>query len=68
MRRAFKQQHIQQDIQSVTLSCAVFASDLQLEGINVSPKPSMIIGEPDGQPSFVISQGFIEATVDSLIE
>lgn len=43
----------------------VFASDLRLEGINVSPKRSMIIGEPDSQPSFVISQGFIEATAEA---
>jgi hypothetical protein len=43
----------------------VFASDFRLEGINVSQKPSMIIGEPDGQPSFVVSQGFIEATTET---
>ena len=38
----------------------VFNSDIVLEGVNVSAKPSMIIGEPAGQPSFVISQPFIE--------
>ncbi len=39
----------------------VFASDLRLEGVNISDKPSMVLGQPSGQPSFVISQGFIEA-------
>lgn len=43
----------------------VFASDFRLEGINISDKPSMVIGQPRGQPSFVVSQGFIEAAETS---
>ena len=39
----------------------VFCSELRLEGVNISATPSMIIGEPVGQPSFVISQPFIRA-------
>ena len=39
----------------------VFGSDLRLEGVNISERPSMIIGERGGQPSFVVSQRFIEA-------
>lgn len=39
----------------------IFASDLRLEGVNISDRPSMVIGTPVGQPSFVVSQGFIEA-------
>ncbi len=42
------------------LQNAVFDGEVVLEGVNVSAKPSMIIGEPAGQPSFVISQPFIE--------
>ncbi len=38
----------------------VFGSDLRLEGVNVSERPSMIIGEPAGLPSFVVTQRFIE--------
>jgi hypothetical protein len=33
-----------------------FGSDLRLEGVSVSDKPSMVIGEKPGQPSFVVSQ------------
>ena len=39
----------------------VFGSDLRLEGVTISARPSMIIGERSGQPSFVVSQRFIEA-------
>ena len=39
----------------------VFGSDLRLEGVNISERPSMIIGERGGQPSFVVSQRFIES-------
>ena len=39
----------------------VFGSDLRLEGVNISARPSMILGEPSGQPSFVVSQRFIQA-------
>ncbi len=38
-----------------------FEGAIVLEGICVSSKPSMVIGEPSGQPSFVISQPFIKA-------
>jgi hypothetical protein len=39
----------------------VFGSDLRLEGVNISERPSMIIGERPGSPSFVVSQRFIIA-------
>lgn len=39
----------------------VFGSDLRLEGVNISERPSMIIGERPGSPSFVVSQRFIVA-------
>lgn len=39
---------------------SVFGSDLQLEGVTISSKPSMIIGQPSGQPSIVISQRWYE--------
>ena len=39
----------------------IFKSDIVLEGVVVSEKPSMILGEPTGQPCFVISQPFIKA-------
>jgi hypothetical protein len=38
-----------------------FDGDIVLEGVCVSSKPSMIIGETSGQPAFVISQPFIKA-------
>lgn len=43
------------------LQTDVFASDIQFEGVSISSKPSMIIGAPSGQPSFVITQGFVTA-------
>ncbi|HEV7406461.1 MAG TPA: hypothetical protein VGO11_26155 [Chthoniobacteraceae bacterium] len=43
------------------LQIEVFAGDLTLEGVNISDKPSMVINEPAGQPSFVVSQEFVEA-------
>lgn len=39
----------------------VFDSSMKLEGVHVPNKPSMIIGEPAGQPSFVVSQHFEES-------
>jgi hypothetical protein len=39
----------------------VFGSDLRLEGVNISDRPSMVIGERPGSPSFVVSQRFITA-------
>ena len=43
------------------LQNAIFNSAIVLEGVMLSDTPSMIIGEPTGQPSFVISQPFIKA-------
>ncbi|WP_264487800.1 hypothetical protein [Luteolibacter arcticus] len=43
-------------LKRMALHIEVFASDIRLEGITVSDKPSMIIGQPPGQPSLVISQ------------
>lgn len=44
----------------MALHIAVFGSDLQLEGVCISEKPSMIIGQPAGQPSIIISQSWYE--------
>lgn len=41
------------------LQIHVFFSDIRLEGVSVSDKPSMIIGQPAGEPSFVISQEWL---------
>ena len=43
-------------LQRMALQNAVFGGDLQLEGVTVSDKPSMIIGQPPGEASMVISQ------------
>lgn len=43
-------------LRRMALHIEVFASDLRLEGVCISEKPSMIIGQPSGQPSIVISQ------------
>jgi hypothetical protein len=40
----------------MALHIEAFASDIRLEGVTISEKPSMIIGQPPGQPSIVISQ------------
>ena len=40
----------------MALQVAVFNNDVRLEGVSISDKPSMIIGEPVGQSSIVISQ------------
>lgn len=45
----------------MALQDAVFGSDLRLCGVTVSDKPSLIIGEPSGQSSIVVSQGFLRA-------
>ena len=39
----------------------VFDSTIRFEGINISDKPAMIIGEEIGQPAFVISQKIVGA-------
>ncbi|MCU0797530.1 MAG: HAD family hydrolase [Akkermansiaceae bacterium] len=44
----------------MALHIEVFASDIRLEGVSISDKPSMIIGQPAGQPSVVISQLWYE--------
>ena len=44
----------------MALHIAVFGSDLRLEGVTIPDKPSMIIGQPAGQPSLVISQLWYE--------
>lgn len=41
------------------LQIQVFYSDIRLEGVSISDKPSMIIGQPAGEPSFVISQEWL---------
>ena len=43
-------------LQRMSLQIEVFGSDLLLEGVNISDKPSMVLFQPAGQPSFVISQ------------
>ena len=48
-------------LERMALQIEVFDSGFRLEGVNVSDKPSMILGEPSGQPSFVVSQPFIDA-------
>jgi hypothetical protein len=42
------------------LQASVFGSDIRLEGVSFSDKPSMVLFEPPGQPSFVISQEWFE--------
>lgn len=44
------------------MQVAVFFSDIRFEGVSVSDKPSMIIGQPPGEPSFLISQEWLEKT------
>ncbi|MFN0080351.1 MAG: hypothetical protein ACKVY0_28115 [Prosthecobacter sp.] len=44
----------------MALQIMVFHSDLRLESVSVSDRPSMIIGQPAGEPSFVISQEWLE--------
>lgn len=55
-------------LQRMALQVAVFASDLRLEGICISSEPSMIIGEPPEQPSFIVSQGWLEKAGDATPE
>jgi hypothetical protein len=47
-------------LRRMALHMSVFGSDLKLEGVTISSKPSMIIGQPAGQPSIVISQRWYE--------
>ena len=48
-------------LRRMALHVALFGSDIRFEGITVSDKPSMMIGQPSGQPSAVISQEWISA-------
>jgi len=43
------------------LHVSVFGSDIRFEGVCISDKPSMVLFEPSGQPSFVISQEWFES-------
>jgi hypothetical protein len=47
-------------LRRMALHISVFGTDLTLEGVTISSKPSMIIGQPAGQPSIVISQRWYE--------
>lgn len=49
----------------MALQIMVFSSDIRLEGVSISDKPSMIIGQPAGEPSFVISQEWLERAQDA---
>lgn len=40
----------------MALQLEVFGGDIELEGVYTSDGPSIIIGQPSGQPSLVISQ------------
>ena len=58
-------------LRRMTLHIEVFSSDLRLEGVTISDKPSMIIGQPSGQPSIVISQRWYQkdgvATIEAIL-
>ena len=47
-------------LQRMALQLEVFGGDIELEGVYTSDEPSMIIGQPAGQPSLVISQKWYE--------
>lgn len=47
-------------LRRMSLQIQVFASDIKLEGVSVSEGPSMIIGQPAGEPSIVISQQWFQ--------
>ena len=44
----------------MALQLEVFGGDIELEGVFISDEPSMIIGQPAGKPSLVISQQWYE--------
>jgi hypothetical protein len=44
----------------MALQNEVFGDDLRFEGVTVSDKPSMIIGQPPGEASMVISQPWLK--------
>ena len=43
------------------LHVSVFGSDIRFEGVCISDKPSMVLFEPSGQPSIVVSQEWFES-------
>lgn len=45
-------------LRRMALQVAVFGDDIDFVGVTKSDEPSMIIGQPSGQPSLVISQGW----------
>lgn len=47
-------------LRRMALQLEVFGGDIELEGVFISDEPSMIIGQPAGQPSLVISQQWYE--------
>ncbi|MCE0521993.1 MAG: hypothetical protein LV480_03685 [Methylacidiphilales bacterium] len=47
-------------LRRMALQISVFKSDIQLVGVFISEEPSMIIGQPPGEPSLVISQEWFE--------
>jgi len=47
-------------LRRMSLQINVFGSDLRLEGVHISEEPSMIVGQPARQPSFVISQSWLD--------
>lgn len=49
----------------MALQIMIFSSDILLEGVCISDRPSMIIGQPVGEPSFVISQEWLERSQDA---
>ena len=56
-------------LRRMALQISVFRSDIQLAGVFISDEPSMIIGQPPGEPSLVISQEWFEKdTAPSLTE
>jgi hypothetical protein len=56
-------------LRRMALQISIFKSDIQLVGVFVSDEPSMIIGQPAGEPSIVISQEWFEKdAAPSLLE
>jgi len=47
-------------LRRMALQISIFESDIQLVGVFISDEPSMIIGQPSGEPSLVISQEWFE--------
>lgn len=48
-------------LERLALQNRVFADDFRVEGVNISEKPSMILFQQPGHPSFVVSQEWIIA-------